>query len=82
MCRIALDHIANQHFRLLDSVQYTVVAAVRSILACEIGIGRENIHHAHRQIQLFLGWLSSGHVKLQSPLLELLVFCFQMFLLF
>ena len=54
-----LHHIAHQLHRLRDACQDAIVAAVGPVLAAQIAVGAEHIHHAHGQIKLFHTGLSS-----------------------
>ena len=88
MRKLVKDFLTKKNFQVLEAGDGEEAMDIFykekdiALIILHIAMTVENIHHRHCHIKLIRGRLSSGHVKLQSPLLELLVFCFQMFLLF
>ena len=59
-----LDHVGDQLLGLSDAVQNAVVPAVGAVLADEVVLAAQNVHHSHGEIQLLGAGLTSGHIKL------------------
>ena len=72
-----LHHVGHQLLAFVDAVQDAVVPAVGAVVAAEVAVAVQNIHHAHGQVQLILTGLAAGHVQRQLALLIFFVFRLQ-----
>ena len=70
-------HISKQLLCFTYAVQNTVIAAVHSFLTDKVRVTVQDIHHSHREIQLFCRRFAPGHIQLQSLCLYLFKFSFQ-----
>ena len=64
-----LHHVGHQLLALLNAVQNAVVPAVGAVLADQVALAVEHIHHAHGQVQLLLPRLAPGHIQRQLAVL-------------
>ena len=71
---IVLHHVAKQNTCFINARQLAIITAVGAIITGEIRIGIENIHHAHRQVQLFLAGLSAAHIEMEFEVLKTFIF--------
>ncbi len=71
-------HVADQLLCLPDPVQHPVIPAVGAVLAGEIVVAAQHVHHPHGQVQLLNAGLSPGHVQAQAPSLVFFIFGLQL----
>ena len=71
--RRVLHHITQQNACFVNAGQNAVVAAVGAVFAEQIHTGIQDIHHAHGEVELLLGWLPAAHIQVhvQSLLMSI-----------
>ena len=74
-----LDQIGKKLLGFLNTVDHTIVSAVNSFPALQIGGAVQHIHHSHGNVKLLRRRLSSGHIQLQAHSLKFFIFRFQFF---
>ena len=74
---VVLHHVAQQLPGLLDAGQRAVVAAIGAVVAGQVAVGIQHVHHAHGQVQLLLAGHAAAHVQVNAHALVFLVFLFQ-----
>ena len=77
MLRIHAQHISKKLSGTVNTLQTSVVSGIYTLIILHIAMTAENIHHRHCHIKLIRGRLSSGHVKLQTFALCILIFLSQ-----
>ena len=74
---LCIYHTCHKSFCFRNTVQYTIVAAVCSILGNKLRRRIQNIHNPHGKSQLFRRRFSSCHVQAQSFTLRICVLFIQ-----
>ena len=75
---VVFHHIAQQLAGFQDTGQLAVSAAVGAVVAGQVGIGVQHVHHFHGKVQLLLAGDAAAHVQAHAQGLDFFILRFQL----